>query len=185
MPGLREVLATLHKAGFDARWAVLAARDDGAPHKRKRMFILAKRRDAEDGGQAEDGLPPTQPTEGWWRHRAEPSVHARFVAGKPGAGNPDQARCALLGNAVVPSTVAAAMSWLLTGDVRLPAAPVGPRAAAAWRAGPDLRRARREARGWKERELPLHGSMVGTDVVPAPIASPRRSCSGWPACQGG
>ncbi len=39
--GLRVVLADLARLGFDAEWAVLAASDVGAPHRRQRLFIVA------------------------------------------------------------------------------------------------------------------------------------------------
>lgn len=35
------VLRDLHEAGYDARWMVLGADDCGAPHRRKRLWILA------------------------------------------------------------------------------------------------------------------------------------------------
>ena len=36
-----EILTSLAEAGFDARWCVLGADDVGAPHRRKRLWILA------------------------------------------------------------------------------------------------------------------------------------------------
>jgi len=36
-----EILTSLAEAGFDARWTVLGADDVGAPHRRKRLWILA------------------------------------------------------------------------------------------------------------------------------------------------
>ncbi len=36
-----EILSSLAQAGFDARWVVLGADDVGAPHRRKRLWILA------------------------------------------------------------------------------------------------------------------------------------------------
>lgn len=39
--GLRRVLADLAALGFDAEWACLAAADLGAPHLRRRIFIVA------------------------------------------------------------------------------------------------------------------------------------------------
>ena len=39
--GLPRVLADLADLGFDAEWADLAASDIGAPHQRRRMFIVA------------------------------------------------------------------------------------------------------------------------------------------------
>ena len=37
-----EILTTLAEAGYDARWTVLGAADVGAPHRRNRLWILAK-----------------------------------------------------------------------------------------------------------------------------------------------
>lgn len=39
--GLRDVLADLASMGFDAEWACFGAFDVGAPHLRKRLFIVA------------------------------------------------------------------------------------------------------------------------------------------------
>jgi DNA (cytosine-5)-methyltransferase 1 len=39
--GLRRVLEDLSDLGFDAEWTCLAASDVGAPHRRKRIFIVA------------------------------------------------------------------------------------------------------------------------------------------------
>ena len=36
-----EILGSLAEAGFDARWVVLGADDVGAPHRRKRLWVLA------------------------------------------------------------------------------------------------------------------------------------------------
>ena len=36
-----EILTTLAEAGFDAKWVVLGADDVGAPHRRKRLWIMA------------------------------------------------------------------------------------------------------------------------------------------------
>ncbi|MCK5132093.1 MAG: DNA cytosine methyltransferase [Candidatus Sabulitectum sp.] len=41
--GLREVLESLEEAGYTATWGVFSAAEVGAPHQRKRVFILAHR----------------------------------------------------------------------------------------------------------------------------------------------
>lgn len=52
-PYLSGVFGALAGMGFDARWGVLGADDAGAPHKRKRLWIVGRRvGDAADG----DGL---------------------------------------------------------------------------------------------------------------------------------
>ena len=39
--GLARVLADLSKMGYDSRWCIMGADDAGAPHRRKRIWILA------------------------------------------------------------------------------------------------------------------------------------------------
>ena len=47
--GLGVVLGDLAKMGYDARWCVLGADDAGAPHRRKRIWILAYTNSARGG----------------------------------------------------------------------------------------------------------------------------------------
>lgn len=55
--GMDRVLGDLADLGFDAEWCVLSAADCGAPHLRKRVWILADagsgRRGGSEGGQVE------------------------------------------------------------------------------------------------------------------------------------
>lgn len=46
--GLRDVLADLADLGFDVEWSCLAAGDVGAPHRRRRVFIVATHPDRID-----------------------------------------------------------------------------------------------------------------------------------------
>ena len=63
--GLTTVLSDLAEMGYDARWTILGADDVGAPHIRKRIWILAtnaKRQRLRDesgrrGGQERQGAP--------------------------------------------------------------------------------------------------------------------------------
>jgi DNA (cytosine-5)-methyltransferase 1 len=55
-----EILASLAQIGFDARWTVLGADDVGAPHIRKRLWILAHSISAGTWGNSE-----TSGNEGW------------------------------------------------------------------------------------------------------------------------
>lgn len=66
--GLRRVLADLSGLGFDAEWACLAAADVGAPHLRKRLFIVASH---PDRIQLRD--------EQGWLERASRTIAAEFA----------------------------------------------------------------------------------------------------------
>ena len=57
--GLGRVLGDLAEMGFDAEWGVLGARDAGAPHKRDRIWILARHpdRDREPTKPVDDEAP--------------------------------------------------------------------------------------------------------------------------------
>lgn len=56
-----EVLKTLGKIGYAVKWAVVSAADVGAPHRRERVWIVAKRvADAADCGQ-QGGEPEREP----------------------------------------------------------------------------------------------------------------------------
>ena len=46
-----EILGSLAEAGYDARWIVLGADDVGAPHRRKRLWIVATYQDALGSGR--------------------------------------------------------------------------------------------------------------------------------------
>jgi len=63
------VLGDLAEAGFDAEWCVLGADDVGAPHRRKRLWILAyaecKRLEGRTLGQVR-GVQPTEGSSPWW-----------------------------------------------------------------------------------------------------------------------
>jgi DNA (cytosine-5)-methyltransferase 1 len=64
--GLGVVLGDLAEMGFDAEWCVLGARDVGAPHKRARIWILARSiphpmHEGPQGHRAEHGLSETSP----------------------------------------------------------------------------------------------------------------------------
>lgn len=43
--GFDQVLADLHELGYDAWWTLWNASDEGAPHRRRRLFVLAIRRE--------------------------------------------------------------------------------------------------------------------------------------------
>ena len=45
--GLREVIGELEEMGHQVSWGIFSAREVGAPHQRKRVFILAYRKDSD------------------------------------------------------------------------------------------------------------------------------------------
>ena len=61
-----EILTSLAEAGFHARWCVLGADDAGAPHRRKRLWILADSDSPrlKQGNEAMAGGSPEQPNGG-------------------------------------------------------------------------------------------------------------------------
>lgn len=64
--GLREVIADLESLGYQTTWGIFSAAECGAPHQRKRVFIMANRNDT--------GL------ERYWRHVAEHDSQGRQEA---------------------------------------------------------------------------------------------------------
>jgi len=74
--GLREVISELESMGYAVSWGIFSAREVGAPHQRKRVFILAHRKcEGLEGWQAQIGHAggscsvwpsrPGQPQHGW------------------------------------------------------------------------------------------------------------------------
>lgn len=102
------LLADLHDLGFDAEWSVVRACSVGAPHMRRRVFVLAHRpgggRDERPHGdrQGEGDVPIAAGRSRCHAHHggwtAEPGV------GRVADGVPDRVdRLRSLGNAVVPA----------------------------------------------------------------------------------
>lgn len=96
--GLPVVLAGLRDAGYAASWAIISAADLGAPHQRRRLWIVAYRRGVEPvtvpapDGARDDVWPRGGDPEPW--ERGEP----RTTTQNEGRRN----RLHALGNAVVP-----------------------------------------------------------------------------------
>ncbi len=109
-----EILSSLAEAGFDAKWCVLGANDVGAPHRRKRLWILAYPDSERLEGQREEssrtGEELSNPGDSrWWS--TEPNV-GRVAHGV--ASRVDRLKA--LGNGQVPAV--AATAWqILTGGV--------------------------------------------------------------------
>ena len=125
--GLREVISDLESLGYVCSWGIFSAREVGAPHQRKRVYILADSIDkglqrverlrgnlgqnsggeeSANGAIAQRGDDSQQ---GEWP--AEPNV-GRVVDGC--ADRVDRIR--LLGNGVVPQTAAKAWTTLVSRE---------------------------------------------------------------------
>lgn len=97
--GLEVVLRDLHLLGYDAAWTVLSAEDVGAPHLRKRMWILGQLADTDgeplrelqgrsSGPSGSDEAQPGQPRNlGEARPPSDPDADPR---GLEGLGEPVQ-----------------------------------------------------------------------------------------------
>ncbi len=118
--GLARVLGDLARMGYDARWGCLGAEHVGAPHLRKRFWLVANAqvRDGVDlpGEQgdvrgARQGCPPDAPASTWWD--TEPGLH-RVVDGVAGGVVKRLKAC---GNGQVPGV--AALAWKLLESWRI------------------------------------------------------------------
>ncbi len=73
--GLSSVISDLEELGYKVSWGIFSAREVGAPHQRKRVFILANLRG--QGLQGRWGFKPIRLARGWDiedRHAAETGV---------------------------------------------------------------------------------------------------------------
>jgi len=126
--GLATVLADLAAMGFDARWGVVGASDVGAPHERKRMWVVGFNpnegyacRDRFDAGQdtdfAEWQAAEVKQERNGWEHELGAVDVAQRVDSYAGTlrvlhGMADRGdRLAAIGNGQVPRVVAEA--WRL------------------------------------------------------------------------
>ena len=107
--GLRGVVGDLAELGFDAEWSLFSAAASGAPHLRKRLFLLASHPDSERpqirqgiAGNPRQEQPAAIGTD-WWV--TEPDV------GRVAHGIPHRVdRLRAIGNGVVP--IVAARAWI-------------------------------------------------------------------------
>jgi DNA (cytosine-5)-methyltransferase 1 len=109
--GLGTVLADLAAMGYDAQWGIVGADDEGAPHRRKRIWIRGELANTErkglQGGSERDMGGAVKPTKiDWWS--AEPPLD-RVANGV--AARVDRLRC--LGNGQVPAVVRLAWNTLM------------------------------------------------------------------------
>jgi len=130
--GLAQVLADLAAMGFDARWGVVGADDVGAPHERKRMWVVgfnankgyASGNEPDTGQNTDFAQWTTEKTEqkrNGWEYELGATDVAQRISSYPDAlrilhGMADRGdRLAALGNGQVPRV--AATAWrLLTND---------------------------------------------------------------------
>lgn len=96
--GLNTVLCDLHECGFDAEWSVISACSVGAPHTRKRLFVVAYPKG--EWGEFSGGVECAEVGNSerdlrYWEAKPEPH---RVVDGLPYRVDRNRA----LGNAVVP-----------------------------------------------------------------------------------
>ena len=111
--GLREVIADLEGLGYRTAWGIFSAREVGASHQRKRVFIMAdtdgRRREIQTQGKlASQQVPRSYGSTGGTGHHTWP-LEPRICRVADGVRNRID-RIRLLGNAVVPQT--AAKAWL-------------------------------------------------------------------------
>lgn len=111
--GLREVISDLESLGYRTAWGIFSAREVGAPHQRKRVYILADtdggRREIQTQGKlASQQVPRSYGSTGGTGHHTWP-LEPRICRVADGVRNRID-RIRLLGNAVVPQT--AAKAWL-------------------------------------------------------------------------
>lgn len=116
----------LHELGYRTRAIGISAEDVGAPHRRKRIFVLALLPDPDDaqelplGGPEEVALLPERPDLPGW-DGPEPPM-GRVADGVPrGMDRLNSARLRALGNAVVPRCAELAGRTLLEWMDRKPA----------------------------------------------------------------
>ncbi len=129
--GLTRVLGDLAQMGYDARWCILGGEDCGAPHKRKRLWLLAFNSDQSDAARIKSNLGQDKNTtigateenkqkRDRWQHELEAATsllqgesYADFMRGVHGmAEKLDTHRFSALGNGQIPQVAARAFSIL-------------------------------------------------------------------------
>ena len=118
----KPVLKSLDKAGYDASWMILAASNLGAPHKRKRWFLLGTKRGSEkpfnkrvSGAKLFGGGSGRWNSKGWSKNSSR-----KWDIGVPRMINSDDThatrqRLCQCGNICVPQQADAAFSILRNG----------------------------------------------------------------------
>jgi DNA (cytosine-5)-methyltransferase 1 len=131
------ILGDLSDRGFDAQWSLVSACSVGAPHVRRRLFLLAN---APGRGRGGRGLAESGEASGW----PEPTGSGRWEfepdVGRVAHGVPERVdRIRGLGNAVVPAVAEQVGRIILQSRERTVAVPLsaapGPRVAVTPSAG--------------------------------------------------
>jgi DNA (cytosine-5)-methyltransferase 1 len=122
--GLREVIADLESLGYETAWGIFSAAECGAPHQRKRVFILAANthgngiqghwrgifaRSNRQGRQSCQAVSDSEFATIDWQ-----SESASGLIGANDGGSDWMDRVRLLGNGVVPATAELAFRTLLS-----------------------------------------------------------------------
>ena len=114
--GLDTILKDLANAGYNAKWGVFSAKEIGANHERKRMFILAYSNSTQlkRGGISSRGKKEVAHAcmDSWWENKS--SIH-RVVDGTPHRVD----RLKAIGNGQVPGVVKAAWKTLLADSLAI------------------------------------------------------------------
>ena len=114
--GLREVIADLESLGYETTWGIFSAAECGAPHQRRRVFLLAH--SLCERGQLSlrrqfAAVEDTRSSGQAWRAWRSWSVKPAVCGDNDGSSNRVD-RLRLLGNGVVPATAALAFRTLLS-----------------------------------------------------------------------
>lgn len=115
---LRTVVSTLDRHGYDAQWGLFEARHAGAPHRRKRWFLLACHREAKGGWERLRSTVPAMSVAeqttiaGTWA--SEPPLEERLLAG---CVTDTKTRLETMGNMVCTPQAALAFRYLVHGGL--------------------------------------------------------------------
>ena len=124
--GLAVVISDLAKMGYDARWGIVGADNAGAPHRRKRIWILAhtcqerlerachKEKPKKEGWKEQNGFTPQCRVSWWNTDPAEEGKTLEPPVGRLADGVANRMdRLQALGNGQVPAVVALAWNLLM------------------------------------------------------------------------
>ncbi len=89
--GLREVVADLESLGYTVAWGIFSAAEVGAPHQRKRVYILAHANGSrlKQGDQEDARRPSEQPDGGGVRSSLVPNANRPGLQGRVQRRSPD------------------------------------------------------------------------------------------------